>query len=210
MRNDLTDLTVVLDRSGSMASCQSDAEGGLNTFIEKQKATPGECLFTLVQFDTEYEFVHRGTPIQNVGRCTLEPRGSTALLDALGRAINETGQRLQAMDEAQRPGLVAFLVITDGQENASREFSKPQIKQMIEHQKSVYNWQFTFLGANQDAFVVAGSMGFPAANVANYAVGRTETAFDVAGRQVLRMRRQSANCETLDGALLDEEREEMK
>ncbi len=87
-------MTVVLDRSGSMQICREAAEGGLNTFIEEQKKQPGETLFSLVQFDTEYEFVHKGTPIKEVSPFQLVPRGMTALLDAVGRAIVETGERL--------------------------------------------------------------------------------------------------------------------
>jgi hypothetical protein len=97
MRTDLTDITMVIDRSGSMESIRTDAEGGINTFIDSQKTEPGEALLTLVQFDTEYEFVHKGAAIGSVPKFTLVPRGSTALLDAVGRAINETGARLAAI-----------------------------------------------------------------------------------------------------------------
>ena len=110
MRNDLSDVTVVLDRSGSMSSCRDEAEGGLNAFIEEQKKHVGETVFTLVQFDTEYEFVHKGKPIREVGPCELVPRGMTALLDAVGH-IAATGavslqQRLFARVEevARRAG----------------------------------------------------------------------------------------------------------
>ena len=88
MRTDLTDITMVIDRSGSMESIRTDAEGGVNTFVDSQKSEPGEALLTLVQFDTAYEFVHKGVPIGSVPRFKLVPRGSTAFLDAVGRAIN--------------------------------------------------------------------------------------------------------------------------
>ncbi len=159
MRTDLTDITMVIDRSGSMQSIRTDAEGGINSFIEQQKQEPGEANLTLVQFDTEYEFVHSGVPIKQVPAFKLIPRGSTALLDAVGRAINETGARLAAVAESQRPGLVVFVIVTDGQENSSREFTRDQIRTMVEHQQSAYKWQFTFLAANQDAFAAGGSMG---------------------------------------------------
>jgi len=208
MRNDLTDLTVVLDRSGSMASCKDDAEGGLNEFIKNQKAHPGDCLFSLVQFDTEYEFVHRAVPIKSVPRCTLMPRGSTALLDAVGRAIIETGERLRATDEAQRPGLAVFVIVTDGQENSSHEFTKQKIKDMIEHQTTHYKWQFTFLGANQDAFAEAAAMGIPAAGTANYR--QTARAFRGAGTNVARMRQATAKGESVQNLYTPEERKDMK
>ena len=91
------------------------------------------------------------------------PRGSTALLDAVGRAINETGDRLAKTPEQDRPGLVVFVIVTDGQENSSKEFSKARIKEMIDEQQKKYNWQFTFLGANQDAFAEAGGIGIRSA-----------------------------------------------
>ncbi len=161
MRNDLTDITMVVDRSGSMASIRSDAEGGINSFVSQQQQEPGEALLTLVQFNTTYDFIHSGILIKQVPAYRLQPSGSTALLDAVGRAINETGSRLAAMEETQRPGLVVFVIVTDGQENASREFHRGQIRQMIEHQQSVYRWQFTFLAANQDAFAEGASLVSP-------------------------------------------------
>jgi hypothetical protein len=188
MRNDLSDVTVVLDRSGSMASCRDDAEGGLNTFVEEQKKHTGETLFTLVQFDTDYEFVHKGKPVREVGPCELVPRGATALLDAVGRAIVETGERLAAMPEPERPGLVVFVILTDGQENSSKEYTKSKIKEMIERQQNVYSWQFTFLGANQDAFSEAQSLGIYAAAAANFIPKRSKEAFLAASANVHRMR----------------------
>ena len=119
MRTDLTDITMVIDRSGSMQSIQSDAQGGINSFIQQQKQEPGETLLTLVQFNTDYEFVHSGVAVKHVPEFHLKPTGSTALLDAVGRTINEAGTRLAATDEFQRPGLVVFVIVTDGQENSS-------------------------------------------------------------------------------------------
>ena len=163
MRTDLTDITLVVDRSGSMEAIREDAQGGVNAFIREQAGQPGEALLTLVQFDTEYEFIHRGVPIGQAPEYKLVPRGATALLDAVGRAINETGERLAKMPEEDRPGLVVFVVMTDGLENSSKEFDKAQIKKMIQHQQDEFNWHFTFLGANQDAFAEAGAMGIDAA-----------------------------------------------
>ena len=177
MRSDLTDITLVVDRSGSMAEVCEDAEGGVNTFINQQSKEPGEALLTLVQFDTEYEFLHTGVPIQNVPKYELVPRGMTALLDAVGRAINETGERLVKMAESDRPGLVIFVVMTDGQENSSKEFNKSQIKKMIDRQQHDFDWHFTFLGANQDAFAEADGMGIDAAGVADYAADKVAAAY---------------------------------
>ena len=210
MRSDLTDITLVVDRSGSMEQVREDAEGGVNSFIGQQVKEPGEALLTLVQFDTEYEFLHSGVPIQDVPKYELVPRGMTALLDAVGRAINETGDRLAKMEEPDRPGLVIFVVMTDGQENSSQEFTKPQIKKMIERQQNDYDWHFTFLGANQDAFAEAGGMGFDAAGVADYAANKVAAAYMATGGKVARMRAQRSAGETVSNKFTDEERDQMK
>lgn len=210
MNNDLTDITLVVDRSGSMEAIRADAEGGVNTFLTDQAAQPGDALVTLVQFDTRYEFAHRGVPVKEVPRYQLIPRGGTALLDAVGRAINETGERLSKMAEADRPGLVVFVVMTDGQENSSQEFTKAQIKNMIEHQQTVYNWQFTFLGANQDAFAEAGSMGMAAGGAANFSASKVDAAYRATSAKVARMRTAVATNTAVDNAFTQEERDSME
>lgn len=210
MNEKLTDITLVVDRSGSMSAIRDDAQGGINEFIRQQKAEPNDANLTLVQFDNHYEFVHNGTPIQDVGEFELVPRGSTALLDAVGRAINETGSRLGHMPEPDRPGLVIFMIVTDGEENSSREFTCQKIKEMIEHQQATYSWQFLFLAANQDAFAEAGSMGINATHAANYSAGNTRGMHGVMAQKVSKMRRASANNETIMSAFTDEEREGME
>jgi hypothetical protein len=192
-----------------MSTCRLEAENGLNAFIEEQKKQTGEALLTLVQFDTEYQFVHRGEPIQQVPHFTLVPRGMTALLDAVGRCINETGVRIDNMPEDQRPGLVVFVILTDGQENSSHEFTKAQIKSMIEHQQSVYNWQFTYLGANQDAFTEAAALGISANATANYATVNTAQAFAGASGNVTRMRHSTGSGQSVSNAYTAEELEKM-
>ncbi len=209
MRTDLTDITMVIDRSGSMQSIQSDAEGGINSFIEQQKQEPGEANVTLVQFDTDYEFVHSGVPVKLVPTFTLVPRGSTALLDAVGRAINETGARLAAVKESQRPGLVVFVIVTDGQENSSREFTREQIRTMVEHQQSAYKWQFTFLAANQDAFAEGASMGFAQDGIAAFSTGKVQGTWDAASKKMARMRKASSEGAAVDNKFTDEELGEM-
>lgn len=210
MRADLTDITLVVDRSGSMESIRTDAEGGVNAFIAQQAKQPGEALLTLVQFDTEYEFLHRGVPVQQVPPYQLVPRGMTALLDAVGRAINETGARLAAMKAEDRPGLVVFVVMTDGLENSSREFSKDQIRQLITRQQDQYSWHFTFLGANQDAFAEAGALGIAAAGAANYSPDKIQAAYMMTGGKVARMRAQRSSGETVRNEFTDEERKKMQ
>lgn len=209
MRPDFTDMTLVVDRSGSMEQIQSDAEGGVNAFIAEQAKQPGEANLTLVQFDTEYEFVHQGKPIREVPRYELVPRGATALLDAVGRAVVETGARLAKEEESNRPGLVVFVIMTDGLENSSCEFTKAQIKEMIEHQQTKYNWHFTFLGANQDAFAEAGSMGMTRGGSANYASAKVAAAYSSTSDKVARMRRQSREGQTVDNNFTPTERQNM-
>lgn len=209
MRQDLTDITVVMDRSGSMQACQSDAEGGLNRFIDDQKKLPGEALFTLVQFDHEYEFVHRGVPIRTVPHCNLVPRGNTALLDAVGRAIVETGERLANMPEKERPGLVVFVITTDGQENASKEYTRDRIKEMISHQTSVYNWQFTYLGANQDSFAEAGGLGITS-GTANFTSATVGVAHAAASMKIMRMRKATQEHRAVDNSFTTEELDQME
>lgn len=166
-----TDITVILDKSGSMRSLINDTVGGFNSFLTEQKEQPGEATLTLVQFDTKNRVVVDGAPLKDVKELTeasYRPGGNTALLDALGATINKVGQRLAETPEEERPGKVIFLVMTDGEENASNEFTKEQIKTMVEHQTEKYNWSFVFLGANIDSITTATSMGFAAANASNY------------------------------------------
>jgi hypothetical protein len=210
MRPDLTDITLVIDRSGSMASIRADAEGGINEFIRQQSLEPGDAVLTLVQFDTAYEFVHRGVPLRGLPPFTLEPRGSTALLDAVGRAIHETGARLSALPEADRPNLVLFVVTTDGEENSSREYTKAQVKQMIEHQQTQYQWHFTFLGADQDAFAEAGGIGIAAAGTAGFAKDKAAVAYEMASRKASRMRQQSRASETVSNSFTTDELNAMR
>jgi hypothetical protein len=200
MNKNLTDITIIIDRSGSMSSCRTDAEGGLNTFVKTQAAQPGDALLTIVQFDDKYEFVHSGIPIKTAPEFILIPRGMTALYDAVGRAINETGERLAKTPEHERPGLVLFTIITDGHENASREFTGAQVKEMIERQTNEYQWQFEFLGANQDAFKAASNIGIPANNTLNYDTHETQSAFTSLGAKSCRTRSLAAQGLSYSGA----------
>lgn len=174
MKNDATDITLILDRSGSMSAIADDIIGGVNSLLDEQKKTPGDCRFSLVQFDTQdpYEIVTDALPIGEVkplSKDTFNPRGGTPLLDALGRGIVATGERLKAMPEDQRPGKVLFVIVTDGQENASREYKRERIMEMVREQTDVYKWTFVYIGANQDAIQEATSFGVSASNAMSYA-----------------------------------------
>lgn len=172
MRNDLADITFVLDRSGSMQSVRQDTIGGFNSFIDAQKKLPGECLASLMQFDDIHETLYEGKPLKDVTALsadTFVPRGSTALLDAIGRTINATGKRLSAIPEEQRPAKVIFVILTDGGENASKEFTRQQVFDMIKLQRETYKWDFVFLGANQDAIQTGAALGVAAGSSMTYA-----------------------------------------
>ena len=211
MRNDLVDITLVVDRSGSMEDIRDDAQGGINAFIRDQAADEtGQALVTLVQFDTKYEFIHRGVPAADVPEYKLVPRGGTALLDAIGRAINETGARLAKMSESDRPGLVIFVVMTDGHENSSHEFTLAKIREMIEHQQSAYKWQFTFLGADADAFAEAAAMGMAAGGHGVYAKKKVAAAYWHMSNKVKRMRSQSAQGAEVNNQFTESELDDMK
>jgi hypothetical protein len=210
MRSDLTEIVVVLDRSYSMMSCRSAMEEGLNAFVNKQKQESGETRFTLVKFDDFYEIELAGVDIKSVGHCALEPRGNTALLDAVGKTIVDTGARLAVLKEEGRPGLVVIVIVTDGEENSSKEFKLEDVKALTKQQTETYNWQFTYLGANQDAFGVAQGMGLAAAGAANYNVMHAKMAFDAAGSNVSRMRSATREGRSVENEYTAEERKTME
>ncbi len=168
MKEGYSDLTFVLDRSGSMWSIAKDMEGGLAKFIEEQKLVKGECKVSLIQFDEKIETVFSGLALETIAAIKVEPRGSTALYDAVGRAIDEAGARFRKLKEKDRPERVTFVIITDGFENASKEYSAQKINEMITHQRDVYKWEFVFLGANQDSILTAQTLGININNAYNF------------------------------------------
>jgi|WetSurMetagenome_2_1015567.scaffolds.fasta_scaffold11116_7 hypothetical protein len=189
MNNNLADVTLIVDRSGSMERCKNDAQGGINAFIADQKTKEGECNFTFIEFDTEYDIIHNCRPIRDVPTdYVLKPRGWTRLRDTVGRAVNEIGARLLATPEPERPGLVVVAIVTDGEDNRSVEFTKEQLKQQIEHQQNVYNWKFTYLGANQNAIVEGTSLGISPGGIADYNIHNTTCTFGALMSNVSRMR----------------------
>ena len=164
----LTHLYFLLDRSGSMQSIRDDTVGGFDAFIADQRQHPGECRVTLAQFDDRYEVVYSDRPIAQVPGLDLSPRGSTALLDAMGRLITDAGARLAALAEGDRPGVVIVGIMTDGHENASREWTHPAIKALVQQQTTTYGWEFLYMGADQDAIEVGTSLGVAANRSVTY------------------------------------------
>lgn len=171
MKKGLTELVFILDRSGSMSGLESDTIGGYNSMLEKQRRDPGEAVITTVLFDDNYELLHDRRNLRDIEPITDKEyfvRGSTALLDAVGKAINKIGNVQKHTAESERAEHVMFVITTDGMENASREFSYEKIRQMIERQKSKYSWEFIFLGANIDAVETAERFGISKDRAANY------------------------------------------
>lgn len=171
MKENLTELVFILDRSGSMSGLENDTIGGFNSMVDKQKKEKGEALVTTVLFDHEYEILHDRCSIHNMKSITGKEyfvRGSTALLDAIGLTINRIGNLLSQEEEDERPSKVVFVIITDGMENSSSEFSYNKIKKMIEHQKTKYSWDFMFLGANIDAIQTASRFGINEDRAVNF------------------------------------------
>jgi len=171
MKQGSTELVFILDKSGSMSGLEKDTIGGYNSMLEKQKAVDGECLITTVLFDNGYELLHDRIDIRAVSPITEKEYrvgGSTALLDAVGRTINKIGNAQKHTADAYRAEKVMFVIITDGEENSSREYSSDKVKAMIESQTEKYSWEFIFLGANIDAVQTAKRFGISPDRAQNY------------------------------------------
>lgn len=178
-------VAVVLDRSGSMQSVKADTEGGLKAFLAAQHDTPGQTTVSLYQFNTEYEAVYENLPLGAVPEFELHPRGGTALLDAIGRTIAAVKAQIKATPEDDRPGEVILVILTDGEENSSREYKLPTVKELIEKRRAK-GWQVVFLGADQDAITVAASMGIGQQTTMSYASTNTSGTMGTAGVMIAR------------------------
>lgn len=171
MKKDKTELAFILDKSGSMSGLETDTIGGFNALLTKQKAIDGECHITTVLFDNNYELLHDRLDIKAVSLITekeYQVGGTTALLDAIGITINKIGNVQKNTAEDFRAEKVMFVIITDGQENASNSYTVEKIREMIENQKTKYGWEFIFLGANIDAVQTAGNFGISADRAMDY------------------------------------------
>jgi hypothetical protein len=165
--SDVVEIAAVVDRSGSMGSVKSDAIGGFNEFLNGQQALDGKAVFTHAQFDDMYELLCNGVDIHDAKpytKDTYQPRGMTALLDAVGKTINDISARHAKMAPALRPKKVLVAILTDGQENSSREFTKDKLKTLMDA-KNTEGWEFVFIAAGFDQFTaesMATSYGFAA------------------------------------------------
>lgn len=206
MNQNYTEIAFVLDRSGSMHSWQEAAINGFNLFLHEQQLVEGLARLTLVLFDDEYLVPVNALPVAEVVPLDLEtyvPRGSTALLDAIGRTIDEMGTRLAAWPEKDRPAQVIVAILTDGLENSSQTYTWPQLAGAIKRQTEQYRWTFLFLGANQDAIATAAQMNIAAVNAATYvndAPGLRATSLSFA-RKVRALRRSSMGKATVEESL---------
>jgi len=171
MKKNLTELVLILDRSGSMSGLESDTIGGYNAMIEKQKKEEGEANVTTILFDDKVETLHNRVSIKDIKTITEKEyyvRGCTALLDAIGQTIHFMDNGQKFAKEEERAKKVIFVVITDGYENSSHEYSQATIKKMIESQKRMNHWEFIFLGANIDAIATAKQFGINEDGAVNY------------------------------------------
>jgi uncharacterized protein YegL len=200
----LTEIVLIADRSGSMHTIRSDAEGGINSFIEEQKKVPGEATLTLVQFDTHYEVIHENRPIADVPPYVLEPGGGTALLDAIGKTINAHKTRVDNTPEENRPGKIIYVIVTDGEENSSQNYNKSQINELITGRRDSDGWEFIFLAANQDAIQEAHAMGISGAGAMNFAASAkgVERSYFI-GTQAVSNMRGAASGQSLSSCLND-------
>ncbi len=170
-------IELIIDESGSMQAHRDDTEGGVNAFVREQQSLPGRATISMTTFSNQTRLAYEHVPVADATPFVLRPRGNTALLDAIGETIVRTGQWLESLPESERPGLVTVEIVTDGRENASREYTAAAIKTMIETQQSVYSWVFSYMGANQDAIIVGEGLGVPHERSLTYSTGRTQTAF---------------------------------
>lgn len=171
MKKGLTKIVFVVDRSGSMQSVAKDMIGGFNQFIQTQKENKvGECAVSFFQFDDIYEEVYKNVLVENVQDLTNKtyvPRNSTALLDAVGMTVNNINDELSNLKEEEKPEKILVVILTDGEENASQMFTIEQVRELIT-QKTIENWEFVYIGANQDTWNVANSLGISGANSISY------------------------------------------
>jgi hypothetical protein len=199
MKHLQTEIVVVLDRSGSMESIAQSTVEGFNTFLNEQKNAEGEAFFTLVQFDDRYEMNYASKPISEVQNLiygeTFSPRGSTALFDTIGKTIND----LETDHD------VIFVIITDGEENASQEFTREAIFKMIETKESE-GWKFLFLAANQDAIKSGETIGVKMSNSMSWGTDKESisTAYSSFSKNIVNYRSAKISIREEDQSMMKE------
>lgn len=197
MKKDKVAIAVVLDKSSSMNGVRTGTISGFNEFLDMQLKEPGEATLTLVFFDTVYDVKFVDKPLKEVPKlteATYIPEGMTALSDAVARTITELGHKLKALPDAERPEKVVMVIITDGEENASKEYQgiegRLAVKKLVDHQRTKYAWQFMFIGAGEERMVQASAMnyGVDSGKAAAYSVGNEQEVFKSASSATSRAR----------------------
>ncbi len=170
-----THILAIVDRSGSMAWGRVDREmtNAMNLYFKEQGKLEGKCLVDYVQFDTEYDLVFSDQPVYTA-EAVIQPRGGTALVDAIGRGTVELGRKLRALPENKRPSKVQVVVVTDGGENSSREYTAEKVRELVTEQTNKYSWDYVFLGANIDAVTTGQLYGFAAGKSMTFNTANTE------------------------------------
>ncbi|MBE6541593.1 MAG: VWA domain-containing protein [Ruminococcaceae bacterium] len=194
MKNNITELVFILDKSGSMAGFEEDTIGGFNSMIEKQKKLDGKVYVSTVLFSNDSEVLHDRVGIEEIKQMTEDDYrvgGCTALLDAIGNAIHHIGNIHKYARREDVPEHTMFIITTDGMENASRQYSSNKIKSMIRRQEEKYGWEFLFVAANIDAVETAENIGIKRERAANYTQSKEGTAmlYDAVDCAVSAMRR---------------------
>lgn len=184
----LTHLAMLLDRSGSMQTIKQATEQGFDLFLAEQRDAPGRCTVTLAQFDNEYEEVYTDLDVREVPPLDLRPRGMTALLDSIGRLVQTTALRIAQLPEDQRPGAVIVGIMTDGLENASKEYTHAAIKALVTEREEQFGWTFLYMGANQDAIEVGASLGVKRERSLTYDTANVDQAYAATSRSMAGMR----------------------
>src|SRR5690625_4592283 len=206
---DNTLIVFLLDRSGSMLSIKEDVEGGFQAFIAEQRKAPGTCHVSLAQFDTEYESVYTRVPVHDSPPLNLQPRGCTALLDSMGRVIRDTEAAINGLPASAKPDNVILAVMTDGLENASREWTRDGIKKLVK-EKSADGWEVLYMGANQDAIEIGSSVGIAPSRSITYTTNNADKVFAAMSSSVVEYR--AAASQGLDDTVLaftDQQRDEV-
>lgn len=171
MKNNITEIVFILDRSGSMSGYEEDTIGGFNATIEKQKKLDGTCYVSTVMFANQSKVIHDRVKLDEIQKMTeddYQVGGGTALLDAIGRSIHHIGNVHKYARPEDVPEHTIFIITTDGMENASRQYDSSTVKRMISRQQEKYGWEFIFLAANIDAVETADRIGIRRERAANY------------------------------------------